>query len=190
MLARLFETGPQPHPKQRGIEQQTPCCAQTEPTVAPETDSLPGYRLNITVLYHGKTARVEAEEVVAQAAAAVGERCVSPAWWDLERLSEPLARSEAFWGVALADILIVSLSGGDLLPVGFHDWVMQAAMLRLERKTLLVALLGQQQGSSDASAAMRLYLEALATSSGMSFLLRDPRQGLAGLLRVPEPVAA
>ena len=140
----------------------------------PETELPPRYHLNITVVYQGEAARARADKVVAQAVALVGGTGVCPTWLNMDRLCDTVGRSDSVWAVALADILVLSFRGDDSLPLGFHDWIMQGLVWRCGRKALLVALPGTPQQTCQSCAGLRVYVEALATSSGMDFLVREP----------------
>jgi hypothetical protein len=164
--------------------------AQLDPADASAAKSPANYSLNITVVYQGEAARTGAEEVAAQAAAVVGESSVRLSWWKMEQFSKPMARLEAAWMFALSDILIISMKGDARLPQGFHEGMMQAAMWRHGRRTLLVALLGKHPASSGQPAQMRPYLEAMATSCCLDFLLREPEWPEASPEPLPRAAAA
>jgi hypothetical protein len=131
------------------------------------------YHLHIGVVYQDEMTRQWAQHAVARAAAVAGKDHADCEWWDMHQLSNPAVGSAAFYGIELADIIIIAIRAADRLPVAFYAWVSSGLTHRSQRDGLLVALLAAPKGPCPALGALCCYLETAARTHHLDFLCSD-----------------
>ena len=123
------------------------------------------------VLYEDRETRNRVLEVGRHLQAKVGEEVeLRFSWWRFDFLSEMRLAEQAAQAAMLADMLVISAHPGRGLPLVFTQWIEGWLPRRTQRESVLVALIGSPEDSSEDAACN--YLQAIARRAGMDYLAR------------------
>lgn len=140
----------------------------------PRTDLLPAARgtvaapkLSVTILYEcldtGKHAKRFTDQLADEEAA---NRALDLNLWSFGVLGMRQIRNDSVGAAAAADLLILSMSGKNSLPVQVEEWIEMWTWLIDGHKPAVVALFA---GPDTKAARTRAYLRRAAVSKGLKF---------------------
>ena len=133
------------------------------------------YEMNVTVVYEDSSARKWAGEVYQRVETTLGAKAVRGTWWHLRDLGQPGVLAGAVSKAMRADMIVISASGSEGLPLPFYYWVNAWLPHRGVSPGALVALLGEAGALNAESGRLRKFLRMVARRARMDLLLAERR---------------
>jgi hypothetical protein len=131
------------------------------------------YVMNVTVVYEDSHSHKWAREIYQHIEAQACPKAVRGTWWNVVDLLQPGVLAGAVSTAIRSDIIVVSVSGSEGLPLPFYFWVNSWLPHRPFGSGALVALLGAPLLRNSQSGRLRKYLRAVAKRARMDLLVAE-----------------
>lgn len=133
----------------------------------------PDYAMNVTVIYEDAPTRRWAGQVYQTVETRLGAKAVRGSWWNLNDLGQPGVLAGAVSKAMRSDMIVISVSGSEGLPLPFYFWVNAWLPHRTGGGGALVALLGAPAVSNAESGRLRGFLRTVARRARMDLLVTE-----------------
>jgi hypothetical protein len=131
------------------------------------------YVMNITVVYEESQTRKWGREVYQIMEKTLGANSVRGTWWKLADLGQPGVLAGAVSKAMRSDMIVVSVTGSEGLPLPFYYWVNSWLPHRTGGGGALVALLGEPAPRHPESGRLCRFLRTVARNGRMDFLVTE-----------------
>jgi hypothetical protein len=125
--------------------------------------------LGASVIYEDFTTGLRGKEWVDRVCRQIGEEAeLKVDLWRFDLLHVPAFRERAALDASEADLIVLSMHGGDLLPPQVQDWMYQWLTLKTDQSAAFVVLLDGTGARSNGNSPLLAGLRGVAQGAGLA----------------------